>query len=385
MHEHTVEITLTKPAQRKLQAKALTNGLTALLDSFNTRAQKVSGWELVATHADPGHEWWTEELENGDKLYHECLTLRYSHATNPHKQLDVTRLLHKLAVRCPQPVMGRWTLDTVDGYAYETPAEEEVQGDLYDAVGYANCVIPEDWDENFTHLYGLGNHIERIRCALEAGMVSGWQHRFNCALIGPPACGKSDIAASVKRALGDDAVIEYDATATTGAGAISDIMSRETLPRVLIVEEIEKADPKALDFLLAILDLRGEVRKVTARENIQRDAKLFAICTVNNRELFEEMRAGALASRFSNKIVFKRPTRETLVRILVREVDKVDGNHAWIEPCVDFCERLDITDPRMVTAHCLCGRDKWLDGSYAKMLAETSENTETVLATVEGR
>lgn len=375
MHTKAVTITLTKPAQRKLQDKALRNGLSALLESFNTRAQKVNGWELV-----PAVDiWTTEEQESGDKLYHENLVLTYSHAVNEHKPLDLTRLLHKLAVRCPQPLMGRWTLTYVDGSLYSAPEDEEM-ADVYDAVGYANCTIPDDWDTHFEHLYGLEDHIERIRCAIEAGQISGWQHRFNVALIGPPACGKSDLAASVKRALGNDAVIEYDATATTGAGAISDIMSREVLPRVLIVEEIEKADPKALDWMLAVLDLRGEVRKVTARENIERDCKMFAICTVNDEELFNSMRAGALSSRFSTPIFFNRPPRDVLVRILVRELDKVGGDHAWIEPCLDFCEAQDMSDPRTITAHCLCGREKWLDGSYAKMVANTSRQRETVLA-----
>lgn len=376
MNSKTIAITLTKTFQRKAQPRALQNGLEAVLQMFNTRHQQVAGWKLVAVEPEA---WTLEEKENGDKLYSEHLLLEYSHASLPAKDLDATRLLAKLASNCRNPKCGRWELTYVDNKFY-SPDENVPAGEMYDAVGYANCTVPEDWDEHFTHLYGLDQHIERIRRALEAGQISGWTHRFNCALQGPPGCGKSDIAKSIKEALGPDAVIEYDATATTGAGAITDIISREVLPRVIIIEEIEKADPKALDFLLSILDLRGEVRKVTARENIERDCKMFAICTVNDVELFSTLRAGALASRFSNEIVFKRPSRETLQKILVRELDKVGGSHEWITPCLDFCESMDITDPRMVTAHCLCGREMWLDGTYGKMIAETSQRTETVLA-----
>jgi MoxR-like ATPase len=209
--------------------------------------------------------------------------------------------------------------------------------------------------------------------ALEAGLLSAWNHRFHCALIGPPGCGKSDIAGSFKAALGEEAVLEFDATATTAAGAIKELAEREILPRVLVVEEIEKSDEKALSFLLAVLDLRAEIRKTTARATIQRDTKLFAIATVNNHELFGKLNAGALSSRFSNKIWFKRPSRETLELILQREVQKVSGDFAWISPALDWCDEMCITDPREVITICLCGRDKLITGDYQEMLRQTSE------------
>lgn len=375
MHTHTVQITLSKTYQRKPQDKALRNGLQGVLEMFNTRQQKVAGWELI-----PAETIWThKDLANGDMEWQEHLLLTYSHAAHEHRQQDVTRLLAKLASNCENPKCGRWTLTHVDGGVYAPPADADMS-DVYDAVGYANCVIPDDWEEHFTHLYGLDDHIERVRLALEAGMKSGWQHRFNAVLHGAPACGKSDVALSIAEALGPDAVVKYDATATTGAGAISDIVNRDVLPRVIIIEEIEKADPKGLSFLLAILDLRGEIRKVTARENIERDCKMFAICTVNDMELFESLAAGALASRFTTEVAFERPTREVLVKILVRELDKVGGDHKWIDPCLDFCESQDITDPRQIIAHCVSGADKWMDGSYQKMVAATSRKRETVLA-----
>jgi MoxR-like ATPase len=167
--------------------------------------------------------------------------------------------------------------------------------------------------------------------------------------------------------------MEYDATATTAAGAIKDLAEREILPRVLVVEEIEKADEKALAFLLALCDLRGEIRKTTARATIQRDTKVFVIATVNNVDLFEKVLAGALASRFANKIYFKRPSRDTLAMILDREVAKVDGDEAWIKPTLDYCDDRDITDPRQVIALTLTGADMWLSGEYQTMLADTSQ------------
>jgi hypothetical protein len=284
---------------------------------------------------------------------------------------SILRTLHN---RAGQPAFGKWALASVDGNTYIAPGDDDdisanVNADL---IGYADVNIPEGWDSNFAHLFGRDAHVARIRMALEAAIMSHWSNRFHCALIGPPGCGKSDICGSLKRALGEDAVMEFDATATTAAGAIKELAEREILPRVLVVEEIEKADEKSLAFLLALCDLRGEIRKTTARATIQRDTKLLVIATVNNVELFQKLQAGALASRFANKIGFSRPSREQLAMILEREVSKIDGDSRWIKPALDYCEERDITDPRQVIALCLCGRDMLITGEYQEMLKDTA-------------
>ncbi len=97
------------------------------------------------------------------------------------------------------------------------------------------------------------------------------------------------------------------------------------------------------------------------------------VATVNNHELFEKLQAGALSSRFSNRVWFKRPSEELLRRILAREIAKVDGDEAWIEPVVDYAREKNIDDPRMIAALCLCGRDGWLDGTFHKMLGDTDK------------
>ena len=264
----------------------------------------------------------------------------------------------------------------VDDEEYVVPDENAVRLSD-DFVGYSELSIPNDYEAKFNHLFGLDAHVARIKRAMEAGLMSDWQHRLHCALIGPPGCGKSDICRTIKAMLGDEAVLEFDATATTAAGAIKELAEREILPRCLIIEEAEKADDKALDFLLAVLDLRAEIRKTTARATIQRDTKLFAIATVNNYDLFTRLKAGALASRFSQKIFFKRPNRDQLEMILQREVVKVDGDFAWISPTLDYCDEVDLTDPRAVISICMCGRDLLVTGEYQEMLRETSETLPT--------
>jgi energy-coupling factor transporter ATP-binding protein EcfA2 len=255
---------------------------------------------------------------------------------------------------------------------HEASDDDDVSANINsDMIGYMDVAIPENWEEHFSHLFGRDAHIGRIRGAIEAGIASDFNNRFHCALVGPPGCGKSDICRSLQRALGEEAVMEYDATAMTGAGAIKDLAEREILPRILVVEEIEKADEKSLSFLLGLMDMRGEIRKTTARTKIQRDTKLLVIATVNNLDQFKKLNAGALYSRFANKLGFSRPSREQLAMILTREVTKIHGDSEWIKPTLDYCEDHNITDPRQVISLALCGRDGWLDGTYAAMLEET--------------
>ena len=42
-----------------------------------------------------------------------------------------------------------------------------------------------------------------------------------------------------------------------------------------------------------------------------------------------------------------------------------------MDPTLDYCEQQGITDPRQVTALCLCGREMLITGEYQKMLADT--------------
>lgn len=374
------QITLVKPAQRTLQERVIDGNISSLLASINSKSMAVRGWTLDKRIADtPGYrrnQAWRQRYAYGhggaEYNYEMYLTLTFERTDDkkPDRN-ELPAILRKIYTRALQPSFGKWTLESVDDEKYTAPDDKETTGES-DLLGYAEIAIPDNWPEYFSHLYGLDSHIARIRRALEAGIISNWNSRYHCALVGPPGCGKSDICQSIKRALGEDAVLEFDATATTAAGAMKELAEREILPRILLVEEIEKADEKAMSFLLSVLDLRSEIRKVTARATIQRDTKLFAIATVNDVPLFQKLQAGALESRFANKLWFRRPTREQLSLILHREVTKINGDTAWIIPTLDYCESTDVTDPRTVTAICLCGREMLMTGEYQRMLADTT-------------
>jgi len=378
--QETHKLVLAKLSERQLQEKVIDKNIESLLASVNNKTLVVNGWSVVRDTDEHEKGWSQEEYTNGNgarskanvkfKFFY-YVKVVFDHPDKKPDKNVLAALSRQVNTRSAQPALGRWTLETVDSLAYVPPEEGTVM--TADMVGYAEVEIPDDWETYFEHLYGLDYKVEMILDAMVAGIQSNFNNRFHCVLYGPPGCGKSDVCKSIQRALGEDAVMEYDATATTGAGAIKDLAEKEILPRFLIVEEIEKADEKALSFLLSVMDMRAEIRKVTARATIERSTKLFVIATVNNMDLFKKMAAGALASRFSTKIKFGRPSREQLEMILQREIAKIQGDFAWIAPTLDYCDKQKITDPRQVTALCLTGRDKWISGRFVQMLQDTSE------------
>lgn len=380
MHEEHA-LTLTKLADRQLREDVIQKNIDRLLISVNNRSLEIAGWKVKESAIGTGSNGydtpkpWQQFMgsESSAWRYEMYLSIVFSREDDKKPDKNVLQsICRTVYTRSAQPNTGRWILSSVDNAKYHPPDDNNIPLSA-DFVGYTEVDIPDDWEDHFKQLYGLDSQIYLVRRALEAGVQSNWENRFHRALVGPPGCGKSELVASVRRALGDEAVLEFDATATTAAGAIKELAEREILPRVLIVEEIEKSDEKALSFLLAVLDLRAEIRKTTARATIQRDTKLFCIATVNNWELFGKLQAGALASRFNQPIWFRRPSREVLEMILHREITKIEGDYAWMEPTLDYCDKEGITDPRRVISICMCGRELLITGEYQKMLADTSE------------
>jgi cytidylate kinase len=373
-HTEIHTIVLTKDSQRQLNEKAIGNNIAHIL-GVNGKSIKARGWVVDTQNgSDSGRAWESMPLLDdspNEYSYSLYFVAAYTGDNKPGKS-ELRAIVKTMNTRAANPLGGRWAIGTVDGDEYEVTRDGDTVS-TKDFTAYADFDIPGDYEDHFSHLYGLDSHIGRIKMALEVARMSQFANRYHCALIGPPGCGKSDICETLADVLGEDAVMKFDATATTAAGAIKQLDEAEILPRVLIVEEIEKVNAEALSFLLALMDMRGEIRKTTARSQIVKDTKIIVIATVNNHVLFEGMLAGALSSRFSNKLWFHRPDTQTIHRILTREVDKLDGDPMWILPAIEYAQEKGIDDPRMITALCLCGRDGWLDGSYYKMLADTDK------------
>jgi energy-coupling factor transporter ATP-binding protein EcfA2 len=305
-------------------------------------------------------------------------------------------LKEKLVSRFSPP----WFVSTEEEIALagaDEPVESPVSDPGYKEVesvpvGKINLDLP---DNTFERLYGREAQIRRVLDALSLGESTGWKKRKHTLLSGPPGCGKTELMLCLSRALGreGEAWLWFDSTSTTRAGAVEQLMKAPVVPPVLFVEEIEKTQESALRWLLGVMDERGEIRRNNYRTGNQHKAiKLALVATANNVELLKQMDSGALYSRFANRIHCPEPDRDTLEKILNREVHDVDrGDAQWVEETLKFgYDTLGIGDPRELINMLLCGRDRLLDGTYQKDFSSTlspeeAKRIEKLTAKVEER
>lgn len=337
--------------------KILTQVKHIILRAFNATRVK-SGW----TGKVDADNFYGPKIINGEYVYKAKLSAICKPA-RPRAPEVVERQFEEIqeAVSKAGASSGGW----------EVTVDKKAGGKNKVAQSYAKAEIPDQWNQHFKHLYEREDQIEIVLSAIQAGIKSGFQDRFHVCLAGPAACGKTEILRGVKEMVGADAVLEYDATATTMAGAIKDLSERAEIPRILLIEELEKCDENSLRWLLGVLDHRAEIRKTNFKVQIHKEVRMLCLCTVNDYDLFSEMMYGALASRFPNHVYCGRPSRKVLEMILHREIERVKGREKWIEPTLDYAEKKGITDPRRVISICLCGRGQLLTGEYQKRLDRT--------------
>ena len=312
-----------------------------------------------------------EEVKESEGGYRYTATIRFERVGRAVPRLTEERQFEKIRKMAQTAVRSRGWL--TNGEAAKAQEEIKAPPKQKGPANYAEVKINTDPSGYFSHLYDLGSQIELVLSSVEEYNRSGFDNRFHCVLYGEPACGKTEILRSLSRMLGQDAVMHFDATSTTAAGAKQLLTESAHIPPVLCIEEIEKADEVSLRWLLGVLDYRAEVRALKYRAGlVTKQVKLLCLATVNDFGLFNKMMDGALASRFSHKIYCPRPSRVTLARILLREVEKHGGKKSWIDPALDYCMKEEGTnDPRRIISVCLCGRDKLLTGEYQKTLLAT--------------
>jgi len=380
IREHLVII--TKPADRTLSDDISKKHIETALAGVNTPTYIKRGWSAKAIWASQFSLTKQEYNAGGKSVYTYVAKIQIT--CNPDKEYagqDATyqNLLNNLAQKLKFP--GKWDIDSIDGKPYEEQKaenKEKAEAASNEDIGYVPIMMPDNFDEVINEeLYGLEAHTSRVKRAISGTIKSGWNLRLHCVLLGDPACGKSEVAHRLRKIFGDESVMEFDATATTMAGAIEELEGRAELPRILIVEEIEKADEKSLAWLLAFMDQRGEIRKRISKKSIQKSTKMICIATANNEEKLKAIASGALYSRFSNKIYFTRPNREVLGMILQREIDRLwkrgeEASSDWIEPTLDLgLDVLETTDPRELINLMMCGQDALLDGSFQREMIAT--------------
>jgi len=222
----------------------------------------------------------------------------------------------------------------------------------------------------FCDLYDLGPQIRTVLSAIKRAVDTNGASRYHSVLYGEPGCGKTSTLRAVEKLFGPGSVLHLDATTTTKAG-IEKLFFNELkqYPRLVFLEEAEKAPEDGLKIWLGALDDRGELRKVNFRQTQVREIQILFFCTANNKRAFDNMMGtgsgepGALSSRCVNEIQFPRPAESTLRKILEKEIDLKGGNKKWVTPCLDLARELKVADPRKVKAF-LTGGDRLLDGSF---------------------
>lgn len=351
------ELSVSKAAVRSLTPEKMDEQMKVLKAKAINATRIARGWSLKVES-----NGWKPTKLGEQNVYRASLTL----ICKPQRERAIERINAEFEQISKSLAQGAKSM----GWHFEG-GPMLAANDLSLPDKYADITIPEEWREHYTNIYERDDQIDIVLSAIAAGVRSNWEDRFHTLLVGPPAGGKTEILRSVKKMLGVDAVLEYDATATTAAGAIKDLDQRLELPRVMLIEEIEKCEEASLRWLLGVLDHRAEIRKTNFKQQIQRSTKLLCIATVNDYDLFCKMMFGALASRFPNHIACPRPSWATIRRIVTREVERVKGKSKWIEPTMRFVKKFKIRDPRKVVAICLCGGDDLLSGTYQKKLINT--------------
>lgn len=330
-------------------------------------ATQVHEIAMRAVSGDRKRRGWTYEVNFHDmrysakQIYEYNIILKYrGEQTKESLDKEVNEMLLPLIERGGSSIKPPWTILALDGKAWEKKETMAADGKI--TKPYAHVEIPKNHLRFFKHIYERDAQIDVAISYIQAAVDSAWTYRPHIAFVGEPGGGKTETARAIRHTFGDDAVFEIDATATTMSGAIKNLKERSVMPRIIIIEEIEKADFDNFPWLLAVMDPRGEIRKITYREETILDTQMLVIGMVNNYKVFCQALEGALSSRFGEPVFFPKADRKTQRKILERDVLKIHGDVSWIDPALDYAREAGIYDIRHILAICMAGKGRLLAG-----------------------
>lgn len=245
----------------------------------------------------------------------------------------------------------------------------------------------ENMQKYFGKIYERDSHIYRIHSTVCSYIQSGKQRRNAILLHGEPAAAKTVLIGAFKRFYedfnGGEQVKVFDATTATKSGIERELVeaaAERRLSPILVFEEIDKHDMSKLLSLLSVMDARATLTRLNARVGhieAKIDSLIWATC--NNDSIVQEWQRGALWSRFSHRLYCQRPSIEVLRQILYDKVSEIrGGKKEWADAVIEFLVKHDDPsrpDPRYANA-LLDGGEMLLNGSYQKMILNTTQRTE---------
>jgi hypothetical protein len=224
----------------------------------------------------------------------------------------------------------------------------------------------------FQGLYGRSAHVRVMASSIKTMKDTGGMRRNHVLLHGLPGCAKSSLFKGMQTVIGHGGFIALNANSATRAGIEAIFLRRlkqTGCPPIVFIEEIEKTLEAILTVWLSMMDERAEVRKVTNNEASRAETRVLCFGSANDKVLFDRLMGGrpghpgALSSRFTKPLYVPRPNRDTMQRILLRDIKLYGGNPLWAEKALDIADEVGTNDPRIVLAY-LDGGERLLNGKY---------------------
>lgn len=329
-------------------------------------------------------------------------TLTFSSGAKPWKDQETLdkvreRIIESLRQTCIDPKFSKYPWMITDEN-FEPIPNEELGSDefgpnslvpfekalLWDEFQFDDSYIDMDDEslersEAFGDIYERGAHIRLTLGAIHRAIETEGNVRNHVLLWGDPGSAKSGMLSAIQSILPREAWISLNVDSTTKAGFQTTFFSKLDLtgiPPIIFLEEMEKvASDGILSPLLSLLDTRAMIQQVNFRKSKSKSAKVLFIATANDKYSFDMMMGGrrqngeivpgALSSRFVHQLEVRRPSMETMKKILHREIRKFGGKTEFINPAIELAEDLGINDPRKIISF-LDGGMRLLDGTYQK-------------------
>lgn len=245
--------------------------------------------------------------------------------------------------------------------------------------------------EFFDGIYERNAHIRMIHRGVQAAIKSDFNERNHVLLYGQPAAAKTILFKRLKNWYESsnpeiERVAMINSVTMSKAGLESWLLEKAKdglLPEILCFDEIEKFNMDNLSCLLAVMDEQAMISRTNARiGKVEASAKIVIWATCNDLGKLKEFNKGALFSRFIKRFACVRPSRELMLEIMLKKLEKrkergQEVNDLWAKAAVDYAfDTMKTNDPRTI-AGLLDGEDALLDGSYFKDL-EDIRNAEEI-------